>query len=173
MGFDAGDYNLYRYVGNDPLDKTDPMGLEYIDNVKSETVERIPGNLLGQTQPIARITTEKQEDGRYVNRFDVIIVRRLVAEKAKYHGKEINRTQAQMDATREHEEVYHREDWKAFHDAHQASRPETKFSGPKLAKDAAQKEKQEVTKEMIKANKEFNKHEPRSRWDRVRLREVP
>ncbi len=27
-GFDAGDYNLYRYVGNDPLDKTDPMGEE-------------------------------------------------------------------------------------------------------------------------------------------------
>ncbi len=26
-GFDAGDYNLYRYVGNDPLDKADPMGL--------------------------------------------------------------------------------------------------------------------------------------------------
>ncbi len=27
-GFDAGDYNLYRYVSNDPLDKTDPMGLD-------------------------------------------------------------------------------------------------------------------------------------------------
>ncbi len=27
-GFEAGDYNLYRYVSNDPLDKTDPMGLE-------------------------------------------------------------------------------------------------------------------------------------------------
>jgi RHS repeat-associated protein len=27
-GFDAGDYNLYRYCHNDPLDKTDPMGLE-------------------------------------------------------------------------------------------------------------------------------------------------
>ncbi len=26
-GYDAGDYNLYRYVGNDPLDETDPMGL--------------------------------------------------------------------------------------------------------------------------------------------------
>jgi RHS repeat-associated protein len=26
-GFDAGDYNLYRYCANDPLDKTDPMGL--------------------------------------------------------------------------------------------------------------------------------------------------
>jgi RHS repeat-associated protein len=27
-GFDAGDYNLYRYCKNDPLDKTDPMGLD-------------------------------------------------------------------------------------------------------------------------------------------------
>jgi RHS repeat-associated protein len=26
--FDAGDYNLYRYVHNDPLDLTDPMGLD-------------------------------------------------------------------------------------------------------------------------------------------------
>jgi RHS repeat-associated protein len=25
--FDAGDYNLFRYCANDPLDKTDPMGL--------------------------------------------------------------------------------------------------------------------------------------------------
>ena len=39
-GFDAGDYNLYRYVGNDPLDKTDPMGLFRVDengNVQPET----------------------------------------------------------------------------------------------------------------------------------------
>jgi uncharacterized protein RhaS with RHS repeats len=27
-GFDAGDYNLYRYCHNDPLDFTDPMGLD-------------------------------------------------------------------------------------------------------------------------------------------------
>ena len=26
-GFDAGDYNFYRYCGNGPWDKTDPMGL--------------------------------------------------------------------------------------------------------------------------------------------------
>ncbi len=26
-GFDAGDYNLYRYCGNDPEDRVDPMGL--------------------------------------------------------------------------------------------------------------------------------------------------
>ena len=27
-GFDAGDYNLFRYCHNDPNDVTDPMGLE-------------------------------------------------------------------------------------------------------------------------------------------------
>jgi hypothetical protein len=27
-GFQAGDYNLYRYCFNDPLDRSDPMGLE-------------------------------------------------------------------------------------------------------------------------------------------------
>jgi hypothetical protein len=27
-GFDAGDYNLFRYCHNDPIDFTDPMGLE-------------------------------------------------------------------------------------------------------------------------------------------------
>jgi RHS repeat-associated protein len=27
-GFDAGDYNLFRYCHNDPLDLTDPMGLQ-------------------------------------------------------------------------------------------------------------------------------------------------
>ncbi len=27
--FDAGDYNLYRYCHNDPLDMTDPMGLDF------------------------------------------------------------------------------------------------------------------------------------------------
>jgi RHS repeat-associated protein len=29
--FDAGDYNLFRYCGNDPIDFTDPMGLDYGD----------------------------------------------------------------------------------------------------------------------------------------------
>src|SRR5215216_4566087 len=27
--FDAGDYNLFRYCHNDPIDFTDPMGLNY------------------------------------------------------------------------------------------------------------------------------------------------
>src|SRR5437870_1442071 len=30
--FDAGDYNLFRYCHNDPIDFTDPMGLDGIPN---------------------------------------------------------------------------------------------------------------------------------------------
>ena len=29
QGFDAGDDNLYRYVPNDPLDRSDPLGLDF------------------------------------------------------------------------------------------------------------------------------------------------
>ena len=30
-GFDASDMNLFRYCGDDPVDRSDPMGLDYID----------------------------------------------------------------------------------------------------------------------------------------------
>ena len=33
IGFNAGDANLYRYVGNGPTNKTDPSGLEEIDGI--------------------------------------------------------------------------------------------------------------------------------------------
>ncbi len=35
-GFDAGDYNLFRYCGNDPVDRTDPMGLDFYQRGGSE-----------------------------------------------------------------------------------------------------------------------------------------
>jgi RHS repeat-associated protein len=37
--FDAGDYNLFRYCHNDPIDFTDPMGLD--DQVWAQTQERL------------------------------------------------------------------------------------------------------------------------------------
>ena len=33
-GFDAGDYNLFRYCHNDPIDFTDPMGLQEAENAR-------------------------------------------------------------------------------------------------------------------------------------------
>jgi len=46
-GFDAGDYNLFRYCGNDPEDRTDPMGLDprevspEVDRVSLEALETV------------------------------------------------------------------------------------------------------------------------------------
>ncbi len=31
MGFEAGDLNVYRYVGNNPVSRTDPSGMEALD----------------------------------------------------------------------------------------------------------------------------------------------
>jgi RHS repeat-associated protein len=38
--FDAGDYNLFRYCHNDPIDFTDPMGLDVAGPAPTSTIER-------------------------------------------------------------------------------------------------------------------------------------
>jgi RHS repeat-associated protein len=40
--FDAGDYNLYRYCHNDPLDLTDPMGLDTEAELRYYIMGHIP-----------------------------------------------------------------------------------------------------------------------------------
>src|SRR5438552_4059047 len=37
--FDAGDYNLFRYCHNDPIDHTDPMGTD--QDIWTRTIERM------------------------------------------------------------------------------------------------------------------------------------
>jgi RHS repeat-associated protein len=39
--FDAGDYNLFRYCHNDPLDLTDPMGLDIAGPAPTSSMERL------------------------------------------------------------------------------------------------------------------------------------
>jgi RHS repeat-associated protein len=55
-GFDAGDYNLFRYCHNDPLDLTDPMGLDPFRNPDG-TYSHV---LRAEYQDISKVT------GRYV-----------------------------------------------------------------------------------------------------------
>jgi hypothetical protein len=68
-GFDAGDYNLFRYCGNDPEDRTDPTGLqapneapydttyttrrEAITIAWTETGSHIPGHITFVLEPIS------------------------------------------------------------------------------------------------------------------------
>jgi len=52
IGFQAGDANLYRYVGNGPTTRTDPSGLEevtldVITFIPAEWVTLVPGIWLG------------------------------------------------------------------------------------------------------------------------------
>jgi hypothetical protein len=41
--FDAGDYNLFRYCHNDPIDLTDPMGLDTMANAMAVAEACVPG----------------------------------------------------------------------------------------------------------------------------------
>ena len=41
--FDAGDYNLFRYCHNDPIDFTDPMGLDIMANAMAVAEAVVPG----------------------------------------------------------------------------------------------------------------------------------
>jgi hypothetical protein len=60
-GFDAGDYNLFRYCSNDPLDKTDPMGLDAEVTVDGDVISiRIPIQFSGEGAT-AKMT------GRYIS----------------------------------------------------------------------------------------------------------
>ncbi len=63
-GFDAGDYNLFRYCHNDPIDFTDPMGTDAIPNgdgsyhfvIRSDVVvsQVIGGYVVNRTDGAAR-----------------------------------------------------------------------------------------------------------------------
>src|ERR1051326_1668260 len=41
--FDAGDYNLFRYCHNDPIDLSDPMGLDTMQNAMAVAEAVVPG----------------------------------------------------------------------------------------------------------------------------------
>ncbi len=42
IGFDAGDANLYRYVGNDPMNNTDPTGEEEQSTLSPKLINNLP-----------------------------------------------------------------------------------------------------------------------------------
>ncbi len=73
--FDAGDYNLFRYCHNDPLDFTDPMGLEldtsHLDAQEWKTTRaylmqsRTYGNLILRAEALSqKIVVMPRNDGR-------------------------------------------------------------------------------------------------------------
>ena len=172
MGFAAGDNNLYRYCHNDPVNKSDPTGLIFTDDVETQEVDRLNGGLgLGQTFPALDVKAIDQKDGTYRLRLDVRIVKRLVATQALSKGKIKQRTDEQIKASHTHEEEYHHDDWKGFHDAKQSEIPDTQFRTKAAAEAAAKPLEERLNKDLKKANEQFNQHKPSSRWDALRRKE--
>ncbi|MEN3370480.1 MAG: hypothetical protein V7609_2623 [Verrucomicrobiota bacterium] len=172
--FTSSEMNLYRYCGDDPIDGTDPTGLIFTDDIESNTHETElidGGKTLGATLPALDVRAIRQDDGGYRLRLDVRITYRLVATKALFHGKITPRTQDQINATHTHEEQYHHDDWKGFHDSKQKEVPGTRFGTKGEAEAAAKPLEDKLKKDLRKSNEEFNKHLPNSRWDQLRRKE--
>lgn len=168
--FLAGDYNLYRYCHNDPVNRTDPTGLEYYDNKQVTYVESLQGQL-GRTTVTFNVVSIAGKDGTYTLQLDVTVLGREVATQAKFGGQMRHRSDAAIEATREHEVVEHGKDWKSWHDTNQVNVPKTKFDGLDSAKKAADAVKEKLKPDFKKANETFEKHEPKKRWEPILLRE--
>jgi RHS repeat-associated protein len=174
--FEAGDYNLYRYCHNDPVNKSDPFGLEFFPyNGPAIPVDQLYGGAgLGQSLVNPQVVVVSQPDGTSTLRLDVRVTGILVADRVKFHGKMETRSDKQKDVTfKEHEKGEHGKDWKGFHDEKQKEVPTTRFNDRDAAKEAAKGLTDKFRSDAFKANKEFEKHKPDERWKDIRDRELP
>jgi RHS repeat-associated protein len=122
--FAAGDYNLYRYCHNDPVNRSDPLGLELLgDNVPFEKVDfvTIPGGeKYGAISWALRpnLTTQSVAGGYTagIRGLDVVIKKAQIATRVKIKGEPVARTRTpdMIEATREHEQDLHKEIGRQF-----------------------------------------------------------
>jgi RHS repeat-associated protein len=169
--FGAGDYILYRYCHNDPVNKSDPTGLKFTDEVETQEVSTIPGDRVGRTDALVEVVSVAQKDGSYRLRLDVTIVARYVAKMAHLHGRQVVRSKDQIDATHTHEEVEHHKDWEGFHDGKQGEIPNTRFPSKAAAEAVAKPLGEKLRREGREAKKQFEQHKPDSRWDALLRKE--
>jgi RHS repeat-associated protein len=170
---DEAEWNLFRYCGNDPLDFTDPLGLEFNGDLDAKEVEIIPGRF-GQTGVTVKVVPEVQKDGDYKLRLDVKVTMREVARTAKWHGRIVTRKEQEKRVTREvHEKREHNKDWRAFHDEHQKDVSSARFHSRDAAEAAAKAQQSRLTNEAMKAASKINQHEDRQRWEPIEEAERP
>jgi RHS repeat-associated protein len=177
-GFDAGDMNLFRYCGDDPVDRSDPLGLEFFPYtgkaIPEDTIHG--GDGMGESVPKVQVVVVTGDDRTFTLRLDVKITHIYVANRVHFHSKTklTVRTQAEKDATFNlHEKGEHGKDWKGFHDEHQKEIPTTRFTDPNAAKKEAEVLTKKYESEKFKANREFNEHQPESRWKPITDQEKP
>jgi uncharacterized protein RhaS with RHS repeats len=150
--FAAGDYNLYRYCHNDPVNKNDPFGLELkgadidFENCKVDFVTLPGADKYGGIQwDVHSVVGAIPVSGGYtasVKKLDVIILKAEIATKVKVKG-EANarfRTDKQIDATIEHERDLHIGIGRSFDKDNQNRTFPTVYKTSKEAQDQARRQ---------------------------------
>lgn len=129
---------------------------------------------MGQTRVVTPVVVVPQTDGTYTLQLNVRITGIVVAERMKFHGKTVVRSEEQKRVTaEEHERGEHTKDWRGFHDKKQSEVPSTRYRDPNAAAAAAKTHQEKVEGEARKARNEFEKHQPDERWKNIRDRELP
>jgi RHS repeat-associated protein len=173
--FDAGDYNLFRYCDNDPLDRTDPMGLDFKDDYEGRAdkfylspnpVVRSGEDFYGITPGQATVRVTPAGNNLVLQKYDVWIGQRQIATKTRAWGA---RRERAIEATKEHEEK-HVAKAKEIHDRYAKLINQVighVGAGEDAGKAASIKDR-ELREEF---GREWRSHEPKSEWSDIRKRE--
>jgi tRNA G46 methylase TrmB len=99
----------------------------------------------------------------------------LVAQRVKFHGVLKIRTDAEKNVTfNEHEQREHvGVDWTNWDKEKTKELPTTRFKDPHAAEEKAKELTAKFKHDSFEKNKEFETHQPESRWRALRDRELP
>jgi RHS repeat-associated protein len=164
--FSAGDYNLYRYCHNDPINLSDPFGLEIL--VTSERVDELKNrDHFGETKANdkeTRITLQPVKGKSDTYRVIASPLRiRVHIQVAKHHyGRP--RSEAAIRATEKLHEPKHVPSYKAVHDSFEKKFPSAPIHGLQQATEAARTLRNSLDSALKHAEDVENQHQPRSEW---------
>jgi RHS repeat-associated protein len=174
--FSSSEMNLFRYCGDDPVDGSDPSGLEVIPYtgppIPADTLRNGAG--LGATGVDPVVIPHTETDGTTTLRLETRITGIVVAQRVKFHGVMRVRSQGEKDVTfNEHEKGEHGKDWHNFDKDKTKEVPTTRYKDPDAAANKAAELTVKFKHDAFMANKDFEKHQPESRWKPIRDRELP
>jgi RHS repeat-associated protein len=156
-GFDAKDYNLFRYVHNDPEDLTDAMGLQEMDPEEVAREETNPGEAAAENaresmhEVSPRVLAAMQEEAE-LNA--AMKARQERVEREKEREKEIAAARKDKDAGQNYEEMA---------DAQQKARQQGERDRINRIEKSRQKDKQDIKDEAERALKARQQNEKQKR----------
>ena len=165
--FSSSEMNLYRYCHNDPVNNSDPFGLEFFPGEFVE-VDSITGKF-GQTLSNPHITFKvvPTEGGfRPQMKVDVIVHRKEIATHAQGHL----RSERAKEATKDHENK-HEGQQKQWHDKNQDSGPKGPFPNKDSAEKAGSDKANSLRKDFYNNVNQNDRHQPDKEWKGILERE--